>query len=196
MARHRKRVRKNPSRRRHSRRNPTRVVIVAPRRSRRHSSGYQVRRRHNVSRRHGRRRRNPEFFGGRVASVGSIKVVLGGLVGVAAAKFLPTIVPASITGSSQIIRVVLTGASAYVASKAAEMFKLGPQTTSAVLFGGLMQTASVALNAFLPSIGRQIGLSGLGEIVPGSFPVPQNPLRLPPPRVTTSGLNRAFGSAL
>jgi len=125
-----------------------------------------------------------------------MKVILGGLVGVAAAKFLPTVVPTSITGSSQIVRVVLTGVSAYAAGKAAEMFKLGPQTSAAVLFGGMMQTASVALNAFLPSIGKQIGLGGFGELVPGSFPVPQNPLRLPPPaRVGTSGLYRAFGSA-
>lgn len=130
-----------------------------------------------------------------MVSVSSVKVILGGLVGVAAAKFLPTVVPASITGSSQIVRVALTGASAFVASKAAEMFKLGPQTVNAVLFGGLMQTASVALNAFLPGVGKRIGLSGLGELVPGQFPVPQNPLRLPPPRVTTSGLARSFGTA-
>lgn len=202
VARHRSRSRtrkrSNPSRRRHRRRNPTRVVIVAPRRSRRHRSGYRSRRRALNPRRYGRRRRrNPDFFGSRVASVASVKVILGGLVGVAAAKFLPTIVPISIVGSSQLIRVALTGASAYVASKAAEMFKVGPQTSAAVLFGGLMQTASVALNAFLPSVGRQLALSGLGELIPGQFPVPQNPLLIPAPapRVTTSGLMRAFGSA-
>jgi len=71
-----------------------------------------------------------------------------------------------------------------------------------------MQTASVALNAFLPSIYQQLGI-GLGDLLPGQFAVPQNPIRaaIPPPappvqpasggqaRVTMNGLARAYGNA-
>lgn len=190
VARRRKAVRKrkaNPSRRRTRRRNATRVVVVAPR----------SRRNRRVGR---RRRRNPELFGVRAGGIGSIKMILGGLIGVAAAKFLPTIVPVGIVGTSNVIRVVLTGAAAYVSGMLAERV-VDKQTAGAVYFGGMMQTGSVALNWLLPSVGQQIGLTGLGDLVAGQFPIPQNPLRLPPApvptqaRVNMSGLYRAFGSA-
>ena len=129
----------------------------------------------------------------------------------AAAKFIPTLIPSSIQstlGGSTIMKVVVTGASAvaagWLASKVSQAFGEG------VLFGGLMQTGSVALNAFLPGFqiaGIPIGLSGFGELLPGSFAVPQNPIRAaiappaPPagsaagPRLTVSGLSRAYGTA-
>jgi hypothetical protein len=69
----------------------------------------------------------------------------------------------------------------------------------------------VGLNAFLPSVYSSLGI-GLGDLLPGSFAVPQNPIRAgmqqrriaaPAPaaaqggqaRVTMSGLARAYGSA-
>lgn len=128
-------------------------------------------------------------------------MIAGGLVGMAATKFLPTLVPVGITGSSNIVRVVLSAAAAYVASMiAGKVPGVDKQTANAVFFGGLIQTGSVALNAFLPSIGKQFGLAGMGELTPGNFLVPQNPLRrvIAPAtagRVNMSGIDRAFGRA-
>lgn len=128
------------------------------------------------------------------------KAVVGGLAGVALTKMLPSFLPSNLT-SNPILRVVAAGASAFVASKAAERF-VGKDVAAAVLFGGLMQTGSIAISAFLPgAIGSRLALSGMGELVNASFPVPQNPLRLPPipaqgPRVQVNGLSRVYGTAL
>jgi hypothetical protein len=197
----RKRRRTSAKRRNPSRRRRTRIVVSAP--HRRRNSTYSRRRR--VGRRNPRRhsrRRNPSLFGSPVGSVSTVKMVVGGLVGVAAAKFIPTMLPSSIV-SGTITRVIATGASAFVASFVARKVGLSEQIAGAVLFGGLMQTASVAMNALLPaSIATRLALSGLGDLVPGQFVVPQNPLRLPPAaipttaRTTISGLDRAYGRAI
>lgn len=183
--------------RRHNRRNPTRIVVVAPRRQ---------------NRRH--RSHNPTLFGASLGSTQSLKILGGGLVGVASAKFIPQILPASLTSSisgSTIGAVFITGASAlaswWLASKLDEKFGEG------VLFGGLMQTASVALNAFLPNFTIGGVPISLGDLVQGQFAVPQNPLRqrqlaaaqvqvapthsMAPAgsRVTSSGLGRAYPAA-
>jgi len=140
----------------------------------------------------------------RLTGKSALTLIGGGLVGVAAAKFLPTLVPSSMTFTqSNIGRFVITGASAFAAGWVAS--KVNREFGGAVLFGGLMQTGSVALNALLPGFtigGVPIGLSGMGELMPGQFVVPQNPLRLPPPpapptnaRVTMNGLARAYGTA-
>ena len=140
---------------------------------RRRSNGVAVRRR---SRRHSYRR-NPAIFG-QTGGKNLLMMVGGGLVGVAATKFLPTLLPASLTsslGSSPIIGVLLTGAGAFVASWLAR--KVSPSFGDAVLFGGLMQAGSVALTAFAPSsLSSQLALSGLGDIIPGNYVVPQNPI--------------------
>jgi len=198
--RHRRRVmhnRRAPNRRRRHRPNATtRVVVMAPRRNRRRNG-----------------RRNPRLFGNALGSKASLMVLGGGLVGVAATKFIPTLIPSTITGglgSSSFGPFLISGISAiaawWVASKVSEPFSEG------VLFGGLMQTASVGLNAFLPNLtigGVPLALSGFGDLVPGQFPVPQNPLRgrqlqqsapthaMAPAgaKVTTSGLGRAYPSA-
>jgi hypothetical protein len=132
------------------------------------------------------------------------KAVAAGIVGVAAAKLLPTFVPTSITGSGgSVVKIALAGASAFVASFVAKKAGAGDTIASAVLFGGLMQTGSLAINAFLPaSVSSRLAL---GELMPGSFPVPQNPVRagIAAPvaqqpnqvRAQMSGLNRAFGAA-
>lgn len=156
------RRRPNPVRRRRSnRRRNARVVVIQPRRSNRRRS-----------------QRNPSMFGESITSKGGLKLIGGGLVGVAAAKFLPTLLPTSLTGgmlSGGVGRTVITGAAAIVSGMLAGKF-VDSRFGDAVLFGGLMQTASVALNSFLPSVYQSLGI-GLGDFVPGQFAVPQNPMR-------------------
>lgn len=219
MARRRKRS-SNPRRRtrRVAYRRRRRAVAVNPRRRRRRVNTHRrrtrrnpvvvvTRRRRRVNRRRssgGRRRRNPiGLFGGSLTSKRTMTLIGGGITGVVAAKFIPTMLPVGMLGSlgsSQIGRVVVTGGSAVLAGWAAGKF-VGSDFGDGVLFGGLMQTASVALNSFLPGIYSQLGI-GLGDLMSGSFPVPQNPIRaaIPPPapvnaRIPMSGLARAYGSA-
>lgn len=191
VARRRKRSTHKSHRARGARRNYTRIVVRAPRRNPR-------RRRSGVSRRRSVRRirRNPSLFGASVSTTVMAQAVLGGLVGVTAAKMLPAALPAGLAATPT-MRVVAAAASAFAAGWAAG--KVNKTFGDAVLFGGLMQAGSQLLNVFVPSVGRQIGL---GELVDGRFVVPQNPLRLPAPapaanaRVTMSGLSRAFGVAI
>lgn len=207
----------NPRRRKNMARRKRRVAKVTRRRVRRSRKAYPVavaanpRRRRRYARRNParrrsvRRRRNPDVFGARPLSGGGLKLIAGGLVGVAAAKFLPRLIPGNILGTmGNFGGVVATGISAYVAGMAAGKF-MGTQFGQAVLFGGLMQTGSVVLNMVLPGFavgGVPLALSGMGELVPGSFVVPQNPLRIPAApapatnaRVNLNGLNRAYGTA-
>jgi len=189
----RKKAKRNPARRRRSRKNATRIVVMAPRRR-------SVRRRSNPKRRVSRRRvarRNPSVFGSRLGSGQTLSMVAGVLAGVTAAKVIPGMLPAQLT-ASPILRLIATGASAYVASVLSGKVFSG-QFSDAVFLGGLAQTGSVALNTFVPSIGARVGLNGMGDLVPGTFPVPQNPIKgymppAPPTNVRTSmnGIARAF----
>lgn len=131
-------------------------------------------------------------------------MVGGGLVGVAATKYLPTLLPSSITsglGGGVMMSVVITGAGAFLAGWLAKRF-VGGTFGDAVLFGGLMQAGSALLNAIAPpSIASKLALSGVGDIVPGMFVVPQNPIKdyrppAPPPTAGTSGMGnlRRFGT--
>ena len=210
-----RRRRRNPvARRRNRKSNPRRVVVKnvhhyhTRRRKRRNPRVVVVSR---ANRRHHRRhhRRNPistTMFGQPLFGKNSLELVGGGLLGLVAAKFIPTLFPASLTGSisgTSIGRVVISGVSAVLAGWGGS--KISPQLGQGMLFGGMIQTASVALNAFLPSVYGQLNPQ-LGDLMPGAFSVPQNPLRLPPPppaalpagsqaRVTMNGLARAYGSA-
>jgi len=134
-------------------------------------------------------------------------MVGGGLVGVAATKYLPTLLPTSITsglGGGPIMSVVITGAGAFAASWIARMLLgktgAGGEFADAILFGGLMQTGSAALNAFAPpSIAGKLALSGVGDIVPGWYSVPQNPVTSRAPIPITAGQSgmgnlRRFGT--
>ena len=161
------------------------------------------RRRNPVSRRrHHRRtsRRNPAIFG-RSGGKDLLMMVGGGLVGVAATKYLPTLLPTSITsglGGGPLMSVIITGAGAFAAGWLAKKF-LGTEFGDAVLFGGLMQAGSAALNAFAPpSISGKLALSGVGDIVPGWYSVPQNPVtsRAPIPITSGNGMGnlRRFGT--
>jgi hypothetical protein len=156
-----------------------------------------------------RRSRNPQLFGSSLGSKNSLMILGGGLAGVAATKFIPTLIPASLTaglGTSSFGPFIISGASAIAAWWVAKF--VNEPFAEGVLFGGLMQTASVALNAFLPGFtvaGVPIALSGFGDLVAGRFAVPQNPLRqmgapthsMAPTgsKVTTSGLGRAYPTA-
>src|SRR5271166_1207964 len=202
---HRTRTAVNPRRRRTRRA----TANTHRRRTRRNAKvivRYRTKRRN--SRRGVRRSRNPEIFGSRLGSKDSMKMIGGGIVGVAATKFLPTLIPATMMPSvmsTNLGRTAVSFAAAlgagFLASKVDVRFGQG------VYFGGLMQAVSVGLNAFLPS---QFGMlnTGLGDFAPGRFAVPQNTLRqvaapaasghLPAAsgsRVTMSGLARAYAPA-
>lgn len=183
--------------RRRRRNTATKIVVMAPKRrnprrrvsARRRRSNPVVRRRRSF-----RRRSNPTLLGMSVTSGQALKMIAGGLVGVTATKTLTAMLPAQFL-SSAIMRVIASGAVAFASGML--VGRIDPSFGSAVAFGGYMQTGSLALNTFMPSIGSRLSL---GELVPASFPVPQNPVRAggmiaAPSRVTTNGINRAYPSA-
>lgn len=144
------------------------------RRRRRNPSRVNHRRRRHYSRRH-----NPAVFG-RSSGKDLLMMTGGVLVGVAATKYLPTLIPASLTaslGTGSFVSVLVTGAGAFAAGFLAR--KVSPGAfADAVLLGGLAQTASAALNAFAPPTwAGRLALSGVGDIIPGSYVVPQNPIK-------------------
>lgn len=194
----RKRRKKSANPRRHARRRTSRsaprMFVMAPRRRGRRRVSSNPRRRRAV---YSRRRRNPSFMGTNVTSGAMLQMVAGGLVGVTAAKMIPRLLPAGLR-TGNFMNVIATLASAVAAGMLTTRF-VNANIGSAVLFGGLMQTGSVALNAFIPGLGGQFSL---GELMAGGFPVPQNPIRagIAAPvansaRVTMSGLTRAYGTA-
>jgi hypothetical protein len=169
-----------------------------------------------VMRRPNRRRTrgNPDFFGGSLTSKQSLMILGGGFAGLIGTKFIPTLLPATLTGSigtSTAGQFAISLAAAVAVGWAAGKF-VSPAFGNGAMFGGLIQATSVGLNAFLPSVYSSLGI-GLGDLLPGSFAVPQNPIRagmqrrIAAPaaapaaaqggqaRVTMSGLARAYGSA-
>ena len=142
------------------RRRATRTVIVA-------------RTRRNGRRSAGRRRRNP--FGVDTPGIGSIA---GVLVGVSAAKLIPPMLPIGL--GSPITRILTTGAVAFLSGMVAKRVA-GNSVGNYVLLGGLAQTVSMGLNAFLPSVGGALGLSGMGYLTDsGPLVVPNNQLYTAP----------------
>lgn len=102
--------------------------------------------------------------------------VIGGLIGMAATKFLPTLVPSSLTSGSPFMSVIVTGVGAFAAGMIAD--KVAPKYGKAVLVGGLIQTGSTAMNTFAPSLAASLGVSGVGDIIATQpFPVPNNQMR-------------------
>lgn len=199
MAKPRRRRKYNARRR--SRKAPL-ISFIAPvtRRNRRRRKNPVVVR--TVRRRRYGRRRNPLFPGV------TLTQVLGGLLGVAATRFVGAIIPGQITGfagvASPLVKDLIAGALvAWGGSKIGTGGMKGDLATG-ISFGALMQVASTGVQTFVPALRTYgIGISGMGYMMPGSFPVPQNPLKLAPPapagvsgrRVTASGIQRAFGSA-
>lgn len=204
-----RRKRSHMARRRkyHRRRNPRRVARRRRNTPPAWAKAIGYRRRHNRRRRHSNprrrhhrhysRRHNPAIFG-RSSGKDLLMMTGGVLVGVAATKYLPTLIPASMLsslGSSSMISILVTGAGAFVAGMIAR--KVSPGAfADAVLLGGLAQTASAALNAFAPpTLAGQLALSGVGDILPGSYVVPQNPIKagiIPMP--TTAGMGAFRGA--
>lgn len=129
-----------------------------------------------------------------------IEMTGGVLVGVAATKYLPTLIPDSIRNmvpaAGGLGGVAVTGVGAFAAQWIAKKLGMGPAFSDAVLLGGLAMTASQLLNIFAPpSLSSALALSGMGDIVPGYFPVPQNSVTSRAPVVAmpgVSGLGRAF----
>jgi hypothetical protein len=151
-----------------------------------------------------------DLFGAPLFGKNSMEIVGGGLVGLAAAKFIPTLLPASLSGGitgTSVGKVIVSGISAIVGAWAGS--KVSVAFGQGMLMGGMIQTVSIALNAFLPSAyGTIAPYATLGDLMNGGFTVPQNPLRLPPPppppaaapagsqaRMNMNGLARAYGSA-
>lgn len=175
----RRRRRTNPAvapvrrRRRYTRRR--RMAVNPVRHHRRRRYNRRNMRVNHRRRRMNSRRRNPMF--GQSGMKNYAVMIGGGLVGVAAAKYIPTLIPSSITsslGTSPIMSIVVAGAGAFAAGFLAKRF-VGNDFGDAVLFGGLMQTGSLILSAFAPApLNTALALSGLGDIMPGWFAVPQN----------------------
>lgn len=147
---------------------------------------YRNRRKASTHRRTGaahRRRRNPEIFGRSVASGDTLKMILGGLIGVTITKTAVGMLPPNLL-TNGLVRVVATGALAFGIGAVAKHTGLGPAFADAVTFGGLMQAGSTALTEFVPGgFGRQLALSGvrrngMGDLVPAQFTTPNNPLKL------------------
>ena len=189
----RRRAASNPRRRR---RNSVRVIV------RRSNSRRRTRRHRANPRRHRRvaRRRNPSLFGHSVSAAGMAKAVAGGLAGVAITKAVPNMLPAGLVGTSPLMNTLTSAVVAFAAGTLTKMiFKSDPTIGDAVMFGGFMQAGSVALNSFFPQVGTVIGLhglgNGLGDLVPGRFPVPMNPITagqpvaLPAPAAPAGGMH-------
>jgi hypothetical protein len=108
-----------------------------------------------------------------------LTMIGGGLVGVTATKLVAGYASSAFSstlssiGSGGFVSVIVSGVSAFLAGWAAS--KVNREFGDAVLFGGLMQTGSVAINAFLPS--SIAGQFSLGDLINGNFVVPQNPIR-------------------
>ena len=192
MAKRRKKSRARTRRRR------TAVPMMMNRRRRRVANSRRRRVANPRRRSYSRRRRNPEAFGLKATSGKFVQAVMGGLIGVAATKFIPTLIPMGLVGSNNLMRFVVSVGSAFVAGMVASKVASGP-ISDGVLFGGLMQAASVGMNTFLPAgPARALALNGMGEFVGSRFVVPQNPIaQIPAPaaRVQASGLARSFGTA-
>lgn len=170
--------RRHTTARRTKRRNGTRVVVMAPRRR----NGYK---------------RNPMLFGQHVTMVQAAKMVAGGLVGVTATKAIVPMLPGTLTSSpigATVAAIAVAVAGGWAIGKVSSEFG------NAFMFGGLMQAGSVLLNAYVPGASQFAlqGGRGLGEFVPGSFAVPQNPVLLNAPSMSVGGaagrpaVNRAY----
>ena len=107
---------------------------------------------------------------------GIVQATVGVLVGVAATKAITAALPSNITSDA----LYSTAAATAIA---AGLWWIGsfinPEFGAAAGLGGIAEAGSIGLNAFLPSIGSTLALSGRrgqGDFVPGRYAVPQNPI--------------------
>ncbi len=115
-----------------------------------------------------RRMSNP--FGQSTSTI--VKTGLGVIAGVSGSKLLPRNYPATWTGTPM-LSILSTGVTAGILAWVANRFARGP-FADGVLWGGAAQTINVAVNAFAPP---SISQYGLGDFVPGGFPLPNGPVR-------------------
>jgi hypothetical protein len=108
---------------------------------------------------------------------GIVQAGVGVLVGVAATKAVTAALPSEVTSSplySTLAAAAVAAAVWWVGSF------INPEFGAAAGLGGIAEAGSIALNAFLPSVGSTLALSGLrrgtGDFVPGRYAVPQNPI--------------------
>lgn len=204
------RKRRNKVARRKTTRRRRRRTTTAPRRRRRRNYSAPRRRTRrraarNPSRAVVRRRRRTRRRRNMTGAKDWLPMILGGLVGVTANKTFVSSLPPNLTGTAM-ARVLSSGVVAFGVGWIGERFITGPTGkvfSQGLLFGGLMQAMSVALNSFLPGVGAQIGLQGrrrgMGDLIGGArYPVPQNPLLgagSSAPPVSMSGVRRAYGNA-
>ena len=159
-----RRVASNSRRRRVASRNPhrSRTVVIFPKanRGRRNRGG-------------ARRRSNPHFFGANVTAMKMAEYIAGGLIGMTVNAAVVPMLPDAVTSSNLFATLAAFGIALvewWLGSMISKDFG------SAVGFGALMSAGKQGLNAFLPVVGSRINLSGVGDLVPGRFAVPQNPI--------------------
>lgn len=139
---------------------------VAAKRARKSNPTRRRSARRSVS--HRSRRSNP--FGQSTSVI--MKTSLGVIAGVSGSKLIPRNYPATWTGTP-LLSIVSTGITAGILAWVANRFARGP-FADGVLWGGAAQTINVAVNAFAPP---SIAQYGLGDFVPGGFPLPNGPVR-------------------
>ncbi len=122
-------------------------------------------------------------MGGIIPNKQLIEIGAGVLVGIAATKYLPTLIPASVTGmipQSSFSVPLVTAVGAAAATFLAHKF-LPMGVATGVAAGGAALTISRLLDAFAPpSIATQLSLAGVGDIVnTQGFLVPDRVMRAP-----------------
>lgn len=175
----RRRASANPRRRR---RNSVRVIVrrsrhratANPRRRRRATASNPRRRARHHARGRRRSSRNPVIFGTSVSVLSAAKIVAAGLAGVWATQLIVGMLPTNMLPSTPVTGALMSAGVAIALGTVASMvLKSDPMVGYAIGFGGLMSAGSTLAN----SIGlSQFGLRGLGDLVPGRFPIPQNPI--------------------
>ncbi len=129
-----------------------------------------------VSKKSNRRSRNPLASSISLSRPsGIVQAGVGVLVGVAATKAITAALPSNVTSSA----LYSTFAAAAIAAGVWWVGSfINPEFGAAAGLGGIAEAGSIALNAFLPSIGSTLALSGRGQgdFVPARYAVPQNPI--------------------
>lgn len=204
MARKRKKSSTAKRRKVSVRRRSRRPAMVANPRHR-----YAAPRRRKV-RRYSRRRNSSTVYGTSILSTNGLKMIGGGLLGVAGVKLVGRFIPAQFRIGGGLGDAVITGAIAVGLGSLTSRFA-SPVVGNAVTFGGLMYAGSLLLNSFAPNLRIMdipLTLNGMGTWAPARFPVPQNPIMAgqmavaapanaasPTARVALSGHARGFGNA-
>lgn len=125
------------------------------------------------------RRRNP--FG--IGNKSLLEQATGALIGVAAAKYIPTLIPSQVTSAipaSSFSGPLITAIGAGIAAWGAAKF-LPPDVARGVLLGGSALVVSQILNVVAPpNISGPLALAGVGDIVGTmGFTVPDRSVRQP-----------------